>query len=471
MSNDKTGNFMPLLSAGYLLFPPEVVYAIIDPLCHRKLVDGLLDPYTTRPQSCCKIDNSVVKLSTTCRYLREIIAPVVFLRVSVVRRSPLDSLLQLPVLLEPPIEPLKNRVLQFSTVNQYVTVLETDDVELLSLFPLVKHLTMLGNSVWNGTVTNNLRSLTISAGTLAHSPGLLGAIELLESLHILCAFFDMDRDSLTQISTHLGHQKLNSLDIYLGVSITFKAVLLFLRDTLTDSASLTHLGLHSVRKSFQQDDRMWPCCTHEEAGVSLLQTVNSSSIESLTVEVGILMQLEIPHLHERKHQTTTLILTDPSFSFHSWHLLHYEKISRLFLGLNVQEFHWKYGEVIDDAHIQALDAMTQTLNKIYTTYGCKIDTIQLEKSWSVSDDTLVRDYLQSQAKHAFPTMAKRYSFNSPRYRRPECFQVLYGATASVHQAIKSHQNDTDESFWALQNILLDMQQYCLPPRQKSRLWD
>ena len=470
---------MLLLPAGYLLYPIEVLHAILNHLCvfliHLEKQD---DPYTsTSKGSSCKNYHDVVNLSATCRYIRLFLGPYLFQMISVVRKTQVESLLQLPKAPKSPKLKLYDEVLQFKTIHEYVTTLETDTMDIVPLFPSLERLIVLGNCSGDSNSAPSLRSLTISAGTLLKCPGVLEAANNLNSLHMLCAFHDIEASGLSPLKHYFEDHKLTELNLYFGraAHITYDTTLDFIA-LVVSASQIQRVGLHVARRSFQEDDRNWPCSSYPVASQKLLQSLLSSPINSLSFDIGILVQLHIPNpslFGSRMSPQPGLCFTliDPSFAFHSWHLLNFHTLAQIFQIFHVREFQWKYGEVIDESHLQALDAAVNTIARIHDFNGCEIDFLQLEKCWSVADDTLIRQHLKSPENHPNATIRDRYSFNSPRYRLPESYAVVYLETASIHQIEQRDEAEAENRFWTLQLTLLDMQQYCLPQRKRSSIWD
>lgn len=470
---------MLLLPAGYLLYPAEVLNTIFNHLCVFLIhLDKQEDPYTSpSKRTRCKNYIDVVNLSATCRYIRLFLGPFLFQSISVVRKTQKESLLQLPKVLESPKPNFIDEILQFKIIHGYVNTLETNVMDVVPLFPSIERLIVLGNCSGDSNLAHSLRSLTISAGTLLKCPGLLKAANRLNSLHMLCAFHDIDSSGLSPLKEYFEDHNLNELNLYFGraTHITYDTTL-DLIVLVVSSSKIERVGLHVARRSFQEDDRNWLCSSYLKTSEELLKTLLSSDINSLSVDIGILVQLQIPSTTKfgtRKSSQPGFCFTliDPSFAFHSWHLLNFHTLAQIFQIFNVKEFQWKYGEVIDESHLQALDTAVNTIARIHEINGCEIDFLQLEKCWSVADDTLIRQYLKSPKNHSNATIRSRYSFNSPRYRRPESYAVVYLETASIHQIEQSDQTEAENRFWTLQLTLLDMQQYCLPQRKRSSIWD
>ena len=468
---------MLLLPAGYLLYPAEVLHSILNYLCVFLIhLDKREDPYTNpSKRTSCKNSHDVVNLSATCRYIRLFLGPYVFQMISVVRKTQIESLLQLPKV-EQKLN-LSDEILHFKTIHNFVTTLETNTMDIIPLFPSLERLIVLANCSGDSNIAHSLRSLTISAGTLLKCSGLSKVVNRLNSLHMLCAFHDIDSSGLSPLKEVFEDHNLKELNLYFGraAHITYDTTL-DLIVLVVSSSQIQRVGLHVARRSFQEDDRNWPCSSHLKASEKLLNSLLSSEITSLSVDISILVQLQVPNptrfcTKNSPKPNFCFTLIDPSFAFHSWHLLNFHTLAQIFQLFNVKEFQWKYGEVIDESHLQALDAAVNTIARIRELNGCEIDFLQLEKCWSVADDTLIRQHLKIPENHSNATIRTRYSFNSPRYRRPESYAVVYLNIASIHQLEQRDETEAENRFWTLQLTLLDFQQYCLPQRKRSSIWD
>lgn len=155
---------------------------------------------------------------------------------------------------------------------------------------------------------------------------------------------------------------------------------------------------------------------------------------------------------------------------------------------------FQYGEALEESHLHILKMVTDFVsficNNVFTGYRL-IDTISVQKCWSVTDDSIIREYLRrgiedkDKNKLSIATMWGKTAFNSPRFRKKELFKVTYSrmdvtsiadpsgyflgvSTQPSYKAnytMSPENNEFLDDFWSIEASLTDFEQYVVHQRQ------
>lgn len=229
--------------------------------------------------------------------------------------------------------------------------------------------------------------------------------------------------------------------------------------------------------------------------------------------------------HSTRLNKISFTLIDPSLSTPKFVVRSRNIVSYVVQALQVGDLHFHYGEVVEQCHLQSLNVVTNFVEFLSIPHGSSslydgISRISTEKCWSVSDDTCRREHYhklllelgdkhitrerraQTQQKISSCFAWTRISYNSPRYRIKEFFDVHYALMPLLNyfQLFSEHNlvrelNLTEipelqlevtipsiklsatpakepiySTFWSVESSLVDMEQYSLKQKKLSRIW-
>lgn len=135
----------------------------------------------------------------------------------------------------------------------------------------------------------------------------------------------------------------------------------------------------------------------------------------------------------------------------------------------VGELLLQFGEVVDNSDLGALTVLNCLLTE-FVKYHQGLLVVSVEKCWSRLDEIKLRHHwVLTSLNLSLATVWGRLDQNTPRYRKQEVFMVDYEKGSFMLTP-----KDTTASnwrFWSISAALQDLEQYTLPPRKKSGIWD
>ncbi|RCK64642.1 hypothetical protein Cantr_00005 [Candida viswanathii] len=504
--------------------------------------------------------NDILALSTTCSTLRIKLAPRLFHTLSLVRLNQVDAILATPKsqelfsdkkrihrelfkeLIESNIESCgkaelarasfkthvvgdksyKSRYESSLLMTRYVSYLECDNSSLngddLKYFPNVSALRVLdvGASYQLNSQDKlpRLEYLAINARTLIHCPLLLASVRHLKRLDLFLDYGNLPFDvGISPLIEELkGSIALNELVLFLNNSYTIGYIdtINLLQQVKANSRNIEKLTIRYKRRKSEStvDQSKWVLyggCVGDkllEVFEGLLEVVLDISIldiikfrqEAYNSAVG-----EIPARNNK-----LLILVDQAIVGPTISANMRENTGVVIRHCHFTSISFQYGESIEESHIHVLKLLTDfvqwlsngRMDKEQNYTGIK--SISLEKCWSVTDDSLVREHISDliasksldNLKNVKPWVTSMY--NSPRYKDAESYNVVYvketgmrimdsrgyliGVSDSeIDKAIftvvdkKSGVRYINTSFWSGESSLIDFEQYSIQQR-KSLLW-
>ncbi|CAK9439091.1 uncharacterized protein LODBEIA_P33150 [Lodderomyces beijingensis] len=397
----------------------------------------------------------------------------------------------------------------------FVRFLECDNDILkngdLKIFPNLTDLKILDQRLSSaipesGSSLTKIKYLATHAQTLSLSPALLDTVPSLKRLDL---FLDFSNDFLSNGGTRniinkfeAGPNQLEDLFLILDNPYTIKYLeTISLLRAIAKNAKLKKLMIRSKRRKIvsslnQNQSSLNPGFSGDE----ILEMFGDLS--SFTVDIRVLDMLnfdpstlalrlesaEKKPLQERRHFA---IVDRAIVGPHMSQSLR-ESLSAVIRLGQYTSFGFQYGESLEESHLHVLKIVTDfvqwMINQGQVGY-CGLRSISIEKCWSVSDDSVIREYLMSsdgkeRAKAKKATLWGRYPFNSPRFRVTDAYAIHYtketGSSISDANGYfigvsdrpynkanfttsPEHSKNLDQ-FWSYEASLCDFEQYSVPQR-------
>ncbi|EMG49131.1 hypothetical protein SBY92_000450 [Candida maltosa Xu316] len=509
-----------------------------------------------------KAYDDLLSLSSTCTFLRKKLGPRLFHSLSLIRSNQVDAILATPKsqelfsdkktiqrhflkeLIGSNIEScgkaelarlsfrthingdksFKSRYQQSLMISRFISYLECDNTLLrgdgLQLFPRLTALRVLdmgSNEQFSGDYNlSKLTFLAINAKTLINTPQLLSAIPYLKRLDLFLDYGNLPYEvGIAPIINQFRiATRLTELVLFLNNSYTigYTGTIELLQAVDNNSKEFKKLTIRSKRRKSEStvDQSHWQLY-NGCVGEILLPIFQS--LTELILDIPILdsMKFEsetycLPTTMDNSQnlRTKTITLVDqavvgPTISSNSR-----ENIGVVIRHCQFTNLSFQYGESIEESHIHVLKLLTDfvqwlgngRMDKDQNYTG--IRHISLEKCWSMTDDSLVREYISDLIaaknseilKNIYPWMSSLY--NSPRYKDTDSYNVTYVketgvaimdsrgyfiglSDSEIDKAVfttvdkKSGVRCVNLSFWSGESSLIDFEQYSNQQR-KSLLW-
>lgn len=471
-------------------------------------------------------DDSLLALSSTCTLFREIIGPKVFSGLSLIRSNYIDALLVSPRSMQLFSDGHKLEADYFSrirfdlgtrrftgnsiditgepkpyTMNNFVSFLEWNNTILtltgLSLFRNITCLKILDSACTHHvpetvSPTVKLEKLAVNALTLANSEWLLNQLCGLERLDMLLDFNETTPQDCKKITEQIGPERplnLNCLNIFVTLpnALSLTPFLDFLCELIRYAPNLKSLSMRMVRSQVLEDEQIlqrWTT-TLIPQGNLISQFVDLRNISHVSFDEVILrstlLHCPVPILPRSKNVTRALILTERTLGSQSPPTITKENVTLIALSLGINNLLLVYGEVLDQAHALALGYMSDLIHHINARAPDTISRATLQQCWSIAGDTITRNFYYDLIDKMGPEVChetlellrssafwSRLKHHSPRYRTLESYNV---SNLKVH-ATRHHIDDhlILSQFWSGEGSLLDLEEYSVRLRPKSRLW-
>ncbi|KAK6455690.1 uncharacterized protein RJT20DRAFT_128996 [Scheffersomyces xylosifermentans] len=449
------------------------------------------------------------------------------------------------------------------SINNFVTYLECDNLSLLNydldLFPHLKSLKIFDSGLVQPSnpldgdsrvsIYGNLRhleSFSIHSNTLVLVPELQTIFYQLKRLDIVIEFNELAAvDGMYRLKQYFSKPNGNLRELNLFIdnrnALEFEEMSDLMREVGNNCFALSSLNIRKIRRKSHSDGGSTWIINEDEFGGNNLTKVLSKmrNLQNFGIDLSILDSImfssNVTNLNpsyqefdaERIHDVRCLTIIEPSLNTPKLSDKLRNVISFLARSLNVTELRCQYGEVVEQAHIQALNLVTNLVeflsNPFYNvTYYHGLNKVSIEKCWSVTDDSINRDYYDnaimdtvrvvsrplnlfySKLKLASATVWGRTTFNSPRYRVRETFEVRYTKITlgeylqslehppaeigsryyyteemqklMTRPTYKNGQDGDNEytnsrAFWSVEASLSELEQYSLKQKKASGIWD
>ncbi|CAN3363494.1 hypothetical protein DICA4_E10682 [Diutina catenulata] len=460
--------------------------------------------YTFRLCRLCDGWHDLLALASTCTYLRKALGTRVFAVVSLVRENQIDMVLRMPKSSEmhsdhlmltrrylvevlernfnecgysdwarasfreyseprhpPPIHHGHRSRYRWFSSNCAVSQLECGLAVPLDLFPNLTSLKLLGRGEGSPVRLPNLVHL---AANLSVAP--LVDCPRLQRLDLLADFYDFAPCVLQnwRVPLHLGE-----LNLFTDHSTVFRLrqVVEWLQK-FTQLTSFSALISHRQRAHVPNRAEEW--LPYDGAGNDLVEVIRHC--ESVTLDVDVILEWDTDR--DIPCNATTLTLVQPFLTIGQLP----DKVAGIVaqLSANARLLRFHFGEVIDNADIHALAAITNLFADLASREAApRVRKLALEKCWSRSDDMITREYYAAKPSKVldYATVWGRLPFNSPRYRKPDAFDIAYQSAGSTHDVSISPSEDTPSTsdFWSIETAKCDLEQYTLKPKPISKfIW-
>ncbi|RLV89831.1 hypothetical protein JA1_004974 [Spathaspora sp. JA1] len=411
-----------------------------------------------------------------------------------------------------------------NSINNFITYLECDNSGLRgstpSLFPNLKGLRVLDEASDETLIGDyhieSLDYLAINACTLINCPQMLKLLPKLKRLDLLLDYAEITiKSGISNIINEfkkVNKSNIQELSLFLNssFSIAYEDTISLL-DVISNKSELKVLTLRTKRRRHiyypRQDQSRWSLY-RTYSGDKLLSFLKT--LDHFIIDIPILEVLSFhPNTYGRtpsddsqtSSKTLTLVdqaSTGPQFSTYSRDgagvLLRVGQFTRL---------NFQYGESLEEGHLHALKLVSDFVqfmvdncnerSKGYT--GLK--TLAIEKCWSVTDDSIRREYycnimmkLNSlEAKEVMKykldsaSVWGRTPLNSPRYRIRDVYDVTYkeltrhfdrvgDIPTPKYEAVFYPKIDlmNNNSFWSTETSLTDFEQYSVH-QIRSNIWN
>lgn len=511
--------------------------------------------YNLNRVRCGSAYDDLISLSSTCSFFRQKLGPVLFRNASLIRENQIDSVLSslkrmelfsdkktyqrqfLKELLETNIlncsttelartsfrdyilgdRQFKSKYQTQFSINNFITYLECDNSclrhETISLFPALEELKVLDEACDELNPEQfdipRLRSLAINARTLVETPSLLSHLSRVRRLDLLLDYREIvmgtgirtiiDKIKEANNIRHLVLMLNNEFAIYYAETIE-------LLENILDKGKLSLLSIRTKRRKSYVESRsnniQFPLFKGY-IGDKIVLFINNT--EELLLDMNILGALifppdahsiEAPAVRRNSLSKRTLTLVDPVLSI-QFSASVKDNILALMRQNLFTEFNLQYGESLADEHHQVLKLITDFVYNMSlheTRPYSGLSQISIEKCWSISDDSIKREYLgnlikeltESKSSQKREIVQHRISsttiwsttpFNSPRYRIRDAYRVIYDREITeVNRAVKNvifipiEEQSMNRSFWSVETSLAEFEQYSIHQR-RSMLWD
>lgn len=507
--------------------------------------------------------HDILALSSTCTYFRKRLAPILFQSLSLVRTNQVDAVLESPKsqqlfsdtktiqqhfmkeLIVNNIEQceraattwtsfqtntfddkmFKSRYGKYLMMTRFVNYLECDNsflngegIRLFSNLTALKVLDIGEGAVFMSNFElANLRYLAINAQTLIYSPQFLRIVPKLNRLDLFLDYGNLP--SLVGIRPLIqqfrAFSQLTELVLLLNNPFTIAYLdTIKLLETISKNASnFAKLTIRYIRRNNEStvDQSGWELYQGRIGG-KLLKVFKN--LTDLIIDISILdltkfdpetyssPVLYTDHLMEKRITLVDEVVVGPNI----------DSTTREIAGVIIRHcqfthLFFQYGESIEESHLHVLKLLTDFvgwlsnghLDQSRTYLG--IRQISLEKCWSMTDDSLLRDiigsFIKSKSESDLSALQKVYPWtttinNSPRYKDIDSYNINYveeaglSITDSRGYFIGVSDQDADRpqfttvdkksgiqtinmEFWSGESSLLDFEQYSIRQR-RSLLW-
>lgn len=507
--------------------------------------------------------HDILALSSTCTYFRKRLAPILFRSLSLVRTNQVDAVLESPKsqqlfsdtktiqqhfmkeLIVNNIEQceraattwtsfqtntfddkmFKSRYGKYLMMTRFVNYLECDNsflngegIRLFSNLTALKVLDIGEGAVFMSNFElANLRYLAINAQTLIYSPQFLRIVPKLNRLDLFLDYGNLP--SLVGIRPLIqqfrAFSQLTELVLLLNNPFTIAYLdTIKLLETISKNASnFAKLTIRYIRRNNEStvDQSGWELYQGRIGG-KLLKIFKN--LTDLIIDISILDLIKFDpetysspvlytdHLMEKRITLVDEVVVGPNI----------DSTTREIAGVIIRHcqfthLFFQYGESIEESHLHVLKLLTDFvgwlsnghLDQSRTYLG--IRQISLEKCWSMTDDSLLRDiigsFIKSKSESDLSALQKVYPWtttinNSPRYKDIDSYNVNYveeaglSITDSRGYFIGVSDQDADRpqfttvdkksgiqtinmEFWSGESSLLDFEQYSIRQR-RSLLW-
>lgn len=507
--------------------------------------------------------HDILALSSTCTYFRKRLAPILFQSLSLVRTNQVDAVLESPKsqqlfsdtktiqqhfmkeLIVNNIEQceraattwtsfqtntfddkmFKSRYGKYLMMTRFVNYLECDNsflngegIRLFSNLTALKVLDIGEGAVFMSNFElANLRYLAINAQTLIYSPQFLRIVPKLNRLDLFLDYGNLPslvgiRPLIQQFRTF---SQLTELVLLLNNPFTIAYLdTIKLLETISKNASnFAKLTIRYIRRNNEStvDQSGWELYQGRIGG-KLLKVFKN--LTDLIIDISILDLIKFDpetysspvlytdHLMEKRITLVDEVVVGPNI----------DSTTREIAGVIIRHcqfthLFFQYGESIEESHLHVLKLLTDFvgwlsnghLDQSRTYLG--IRQISLEKCWSMTDDSLLRDiigsFIKSKSESDLSALQKVYPWtttinNSPRYKDIDSYNINYveeaglSITDSRGYFIGVSDQDADRpqfttvdkksgiqtinmEFWSGESSLLDFEQYSIRQR-RSLLW-
>lgn len=507
--------------------------------------------------------HDILALSSTCTYFRKRLAPILFQSLSLVRTNQVDAVLESPKsqqlfsdtktiqqhfmkeLIVNNIEQceraattwtsfqtntfddkmFKSRYGKYLMMTRFVNYLECDNsflngegIRLFSNLTALKVLDIGEGAVFMSNFElANLRYLAINAQTLIYSPQFLRIVPKLNRLDLFLDYGNLP--SLVGIRPLIqqfrAFSQLTELVLLLNNPFTIAYLdTIKLLETISKNASnFAKLTIRYIRRNNEStvDQSGWELYQGRIGG-KLLKIFKN--LTDLIIDISILDIIKFDpetysspvlytdHLMEKRITLVDEVVVGPNI----------DSTTREIAGVIIRHcqfthLFFQYGESIEESHLHVLKLLTDFvgwlsnghLDQSRTYLG--IRQISLEKCWSMTDDSLLRDiigsFIKSKSESDLSALQKVYPWtttinNSPRYKDIDSYNINYveeaglSITDSRGYFIGVSDQDADRpqfttvdkksgiqtinmEFWSGESSLLDFEQYSIRQR-RSLLW-
>lgn len=507
--------------------------------------------------------HDILALSSTCTYFRKRLAPILFQSLSLVRTNQVDAVLESPKsqqlfsdtktiqqhfmkeLIVNNIEQceraattwtsfqtntfddkmFKSRYGKYLMMTRFVNYLECDNsflngegIRLFSNLTALKVLDIGEGAVFMSNFElANLRYLAINAQTLIYSPQFLRIVPKLNRLDLFLDYGNLPslvgiRPLIQQFRTF---SQLTELVLLLNNPFTIAYLdTIKLLETISKNASnFAKLTIRYIRRNNEStvDQSGWELYQGRIGG-KLLKIFKN--LTDLIIDISILDLIKFDpetysspvlytdHLMEKRITLVDEVVVGPNI----------DSTTREIAGVIIRHcqfthLFFQYGESIEESHLHVLKLLTDFVGWLSNGHLDQsrnylgIRQISLEKCWSMTDDSLLRDiigsFIKSKSESDLSALQKVYPWtttinNSPRYKDIDSYNINYveeaglSITDSRGYFIGVSDQDADRpqfttvdkksgiqtinmEFWSGESSLLDFEQYSIRQR-RSLLW-
>ena len=507
--------------------------------------------------------HDILALSSTCTYFRKRLAPILFRSLSLVRTNQVDAVLESPKsqqlfsdtktiqqhfmkeLIVNNIEQceraattwtsfqtntfddkmFKSRYGKYLMMTRFVNYLECDNsflngegIRLFSNLTALKVLDIGEGAVFMSNFElANLRYLAINAQTLIYSPQFLRIVPKLNRLDLFLDYGNLPslvgiRPLIQQFRTF---SQLTELVLLLNNPFTIAYLdTIKLLETISKNASnFAKLTIRYIRRNNEStvDQSGWELYQGRIGG-KLLKIFKN--LTDLIIDISILDLIKFDpetysspvlytdHLMEKRITLVDEVVVGPNI----------DSTTREIAGVIIRHcqfthLFFQYGESIEESHLHVLKLLTDFVGWLSNGHLDQsrnylgIRQISLEKCWSMTDDSLLRDMIgssiKSKSESDLSALQKVYPWtttinNSPRYKDIDSYNINYveeaglSITDSRGYFIGVSDQDADRpqfttvdkksgiqtinmEFWSGESSLLDFEQYSIRQR-RSLLW-
>lgn len=507
--------------------------------------------------------HDILALSSTCTYFRKRLAPILFQSLSLVRTNQVDAVLESPKsqqlfsdtktiqqhfmkeLIVNNIEQceraattwtsfqtntfddkmFKSRYGKYLMMTRFVNYLECDNsflngegIRLFSNLTALKVLDIGEGAVFMSNFElANLRYLAINAQTLIYSPQFLRIVPKLNRLDLFLDYGNLP--SLVGIRSLIqqfrAFSQLTELVLLLNNPFTIAYLdTIKLLETISKNASnFAKLTIRYIRRNNEStvDQSGWELYQGRIGG-KLLKVFKN--LTDLIIDISILDLIKFDpetysspvlytdHLMEKRITLVDEVVVGPNI----------DSTTREIAGVIIRHcqfthLFFQYGESIEESHLHVLKLLTDFVGWLSNGHLDQsrnylgIRQISLEKCWSMTDDSLLRDMIgssiKSKSESDLSALQKVYPWtttinNSPRYKDIDSYNINYveeaglSITDSRGYFIGVSDQDADRpqfttvdkksgiqtinmEFWSGESSLLDFEQYSIRQR-RSLLW-